>query len=360
MSRLRIGIIGCGEVTQIIHLPTLRQLNELFEVVAICDVSQKVLDGVGGEWGIEARYIDFAELLALDSIDAVLIANPNAYHAGMTIAALRADKHVLVEKPMCLNLTENDAIIAAAEETGNIVQVGTMRRYAAAFLEACQLVKDLDEIRLAKVHDVIGRNALVIEPTSRVVRGDDMPATVGEAMRQLEADQISAAVGDIPDELKTAYRMMLGLSTHDTSAMREMLGMPKRVLHASQRAKGRFLTATFDYGEFVCLFSTGGDRIPRYDTFLEVYAANSVIRVDYDTPYVRNMPITLSVLESKDGVYATRSQRHPAWGDAFTEEWRAFHQNVIHGKRSKTSPQDFRQDLVLFREMIQMMGAVNG
>ncbi len=360
MSRLRIGIIGCGEVTQIIHLPTLRQLNELFEVVAICDVSQKVLDGVGGEWGIEARYIDFADLLVLVSIDAVLIANPNAYHAGMTIAALRTGKHVMVEKPMCLNLAENDAIIAAADETGKTVQVGTMRRYAPAFLEACQLVKDLDDIRLAKAHDVIGRNSLVIEPTSRVVRGDDIPATVGEAMRQLEADQVSAAIGDVPDALMNAYRMMLGLSTHDISAMREMLGMPKRVLHASQRANGRFLTATFDYGDFVCLFSTGGDNIPRYDTFLEVYGANSVIRVDYDTPYVRNMPITLSVLESSDGVYATRSQRHPAWGDAFTQEWRAFHHNVTHGKRSKTSPQDFRQDLVLFREMIQMMGAVNG
>lgn len=360
MSRLRIGIIGCGEVTQIIHLPTLRQLNKLFEVVAICDVSQNVLDGVGGEWGIAARFIDFAELLAQDSIDAVLIANPNAYHADMTIAALHAGKHVLVEKPMCLNLAENDAIIAAADQSGKIVQVGTMRRYAPAFLEACQLVKDLHEIRLAKVHDIIGRNSLVIEPTSRVVRGDDIPVSVGEAMRQLEAEQIHTAIGEAPDALKTAYRMMLGLSTHDTSAMREMLGMPKRVLHASQRANGRYLTATFDYGDFVCLFSTGGDSIPRYDTFLEVYGASSVIRVDYDTPYVRNMPIMLSVLESSDGVSTARSQRHPAWGDAFTEEWRAFHHNVIHGDRSKTSPQDFRQDLVLFRDMIHMMGGASG
>ena len=357
MSRLRIGIIGCGEVTQIIHLPTLRQLNELFEVVAICDVSRKVLDGVGDEWGIAARYIDYEELLALDSIDAVLIANPNAYHAGMTIAALRAGAHVLVEKPMCLNLAENDAIIAAEKESGQTVQVGTMRRYAPAFLEACQLVKDLDEIRLAKVHDIIGRNSFVIEPTSRVVRGDDIPESVGEAMRQLEAEQIYAAIGDVPDALKTAYRMMLGLSTHDTSAMREMLGMPKRVLHASQRGGGRFLTATFDYGDFVCLFSTGGDGIPRYDTYLQVYGANQVIRVDFDTPYVRNVPITLSVLESNDGVYTTRSLRHPAWGDAFTEEWRAFHHNMLNGKPAKTSPIDYRQDLVLFQDMIRLMAS---
>lgn len=355
VSRLGIGIIGCGEVTQIIHLPSLRQLNDLFVVTAICDVSQRVLDGVGDEWGIHARLIDYRELLALDSVDAVLIANPNAFHAEMTIAALRAGLHVLVEKPMCLNLAENDAIIAAEKETGMTVQVGTMRRYAPAFLEACRIVKDMDEIHLAKAQDIIGRNSLVIEPTASVVRGDDIPEALAETMRQLEAEQIRAAIGEVSDDLKTAYRMMLGLSTHDTSAMREMLGMPKRVLHATQRGGGRYLTATFDYGDFVCLFTTGGDSIPRYDTYLEVYGANQVIRVDYDTPYVRNMPITVSVLESADGVYTTSSRRHPAWGDAFTEEWRAFHHHVVNGEAAKTSPQDFREDLVLFRDMIRLM-----
>ncbi|MCY3977417.1 MAG: gfo/Idh/MocA family oxidoreductase, partial [Chloroflexi bacterium] len=82
--------------------------------------------------------------------------------------------------------------------------------------------------------------------------------------------------------------------------------------------------------------------------------------VDYDTPFVRNLPITLTVTETTDGANKQQKVTHPGWGDAFTEEWRAFHHNVINGERAKTSPQDFRQDLVLFRDMIQMMGGASG
>jgi len=355
VPRFRIGIIGCGSVAQIAHLPTLYQLVDLFEVTAICDVSDKVLAGVGAAWGVATRSRDYQDLLALDTVDAVLIANPNAYHAEAAIAALRAGKHVLVEKPMCMTLAENNAVIAAQASSGKIVQVGTMRRYAPAFIEACRIVQDMDGIRLARAHDIIGRNSLVIEPTSRVIPADDISESAGASLRQRQGELMQAAIGDAPPALTTAYNMLLGLSTHDTSAMREMLGMPKCVLHATQRQEGRALTAVFDYGDFVCLFSTGADNIPRYDTFLEVYGEERVVRVDYDTPFVRNLPITLRITESRDGVKMTESLTQPGWGDAFTEEWRAFHHSLVSGEPPKASPQDFRQDLLLYREMIQLM-----
>ncbi len=360
MSRLRIGIVGCGSVTQTIHLPALNQLKDLFEVTALCDVSANVLAGLGDEWGIATRVTDYQDLLALDTLDAVLIANPDAYHAEVTIAALRAGVDVLVEKPMCINLAENDAIIAAEKESGKTVQVGTMRRYAPAFIEACRIVRDMDEIRLAKVHDLIGRNSLVIEPTSRVLPADDIPASVSESMRERLAGQIRVAIGDVPAALQTAYRMMLGLSTHDLSAMREMLGMPQRVLYAVQRCGGRYQTAAFDYGDYICQFSTGVDNIPRFDTYLQVYGDNRVVRVDYDTPFVRNLPIRLTVTETTDGMNNRQTVTHPGWGDAFTEEWRAFHHSIVSGKPAKSNPQDFRNDLVLFRDMIQLMGGASG
>ena len=360
MSRFRIGVIGCGSVAQIVHLPTLYQLSHLFEVTAICDLSDKVLAGVGAAWGIETRVRHYQELLALDTVDAVLIANPSGYHAEVAIAALHAGMHVLVEKPMCMTLAENDAVIAAQTSAGKIVQVGTMRRYAPAFIEACRIVKAMDDIRLAKVHDIIGRNSLIIDPTSRVVKADDIPESASAAWRRRQDEQISAAIGAAPADLRTAYNMMLGLSSHDTSAMREMLGMPLRVLYAAQRQGGRYMTAAFDYGEFVCLFSTGADNIPRYDTYLEVFGENRVVRVDYDTPFVRNLPITLSITETRDGVNMTRSLTHPGWGDAFTEEWRAFHHSLVSDEPPKTCPQDFRLDLLLYREMIQRMAQEAG
>src|SRR5258707_14887307 len=105
-SVVGLGIVGCGGVTQIIHLPALAQIPDKFRVAALCDVSRATLDGVGQRWNVPARCRDYRELLARDDVGAVLIANPHALHAEVAVAAMEAGKHVLIEKPMCLTLAD--------------------------------------------------------------------------------------------------------------------------------------------------------------------------------------------------------------------------------------------------------------
>jgi predicted dehydrogenase len=355
MPQLRIGIVGCGEVTQIMHLPSLAQLAEQFTVTALCDLSNQVLQAVGDRWQVPKRYRDYQDLLAQGDVDAVLVANPDAYHAEVALASIGAGKHVLIEKPMCMTLREADQIRTAEQHAGVTVQVGYMRRYAPAFTEACRLLAELGDIRLARVHDVIGGNALFISGTSRVVRGDDVPKNMIAAGQSLRNERITEAIGDAPPELRTAYGLLLGLSSHDLSAMRELLGMPLRVLYAAQRQAGRYLTAAFDYGTYVCQFETGVDTIPRFDAHLEVYGHDCVLRVQYDTPYVRNLPIRLSVTAANGRGGVVEREEHPAWGDPFVAEWRAFYEHVVERRAPKTSPADFRQDLELFYDMIALM-----
>lgn len=355
MQRLRIGIIGCGEVTQIMHLPSLTQLAEQFVVAALCDVSDTVLQAVGEQWRVPNRYHAYQDLLDQDDIDAVLVANPDAYHAEVALAAIAVGKHVLIEKPMCITLHEADAISAAQARTGVTVQVGYMRRYAPAFVEAVRLLPQLGDIRLARVHDVLGSNALIVNNTSRVVRSADVPAEVMVVGQRLRDERVIEAIGAAAPELQTAYGLLLGLSSHDISAMRELLGMPQRVLYAAQRQGGRYLSAAFDYGTYVCQFETGVDAIPRFDAYLEVYGEQQVLRVQYDTPYVRNLPIRLHISEANGRGGMIEREEHPAWGDAFVAEWQAFYTNVVERRSPKTSPADFRQDLLLFHDMIALM-----
>jgi predicted dehydrogenase len=254
-----------------------------------------------------------------------------------------------------MTLREADAIIKAQAEAGVTVQVGVMRRYAPAFLEACRLVRELESVRLARVHDVLGRNDLIISNTSPVVRGTDVPAAVTQRGAAQRAALLEEAVGAASPEIQRAYGLLLGLSSHDVSAMRELLGAPEGVLYASQRSGGDYVTAAFDYGDYVCQFETGVDDIPRFDAHLEVYGRDRVIRVQYDTPYVLNLPIRVSTVEAnrKGGVVERRE--HPVWGDAFVAQWESFHGHVTEGTTPKSSPQDFREDLKIFAQMIALM-----
>jgi hypothetical protein len=248
---LRVGIVGCGEVAQIIHLPTLQNLRDKFRVTAICDVSTKVLDGVGEQFGVTHRFRDYRELVDSAEVDAVLVANPHVFHAEVALAAIKAGKHVLVEKPMCMSIAEADALIAQEKQAGVVAQVGFMRRYAQAFTEAKRLVQELPDIRLARVHDVIGRNPLIITQINNVIRPTDLPKGAEEELLAKQKEMVTAALGPVQEPLDKTYLLLLGLASHDISAMRELLGLPKGILYAASRGpEGRTVSAAFDYGGF--------------------------------------------------------------------------------------------------------------
>lgn len=354
MNKIRVGIIGCGEVTQIMHLPSLIQLKDYFEVTAIADASRMVVEEVGDQWNIRKRFLDERDLLAQDDVDAVLIASPSHYHARSATCAAEAGKHVLVEKPMCYTLREADEVSAASKKAGVTVQVAYMRRCAPAFLEACRLVRELDEIRFARVHDIIGRNALIVEKTSHVVKGKDISVSALDASKAAESALMDEALGSYTPELRLAYGILLGLASHDVSAMRELLGEPQETLYAAYKQGGLYISAGLDYGSFVCHVEIGIDQIPRYDTYLQVYGRHKVIQVRYDTPYVRHLPTRLIVTEANDG-RVTLSDTNPAWSDNFTMEWLDFYDNITQKRAPKSSPEDFRKDLELFADMVRLM-----
>ena len=354
--RLRMGFVGCGEVTQIMHWPSLYQLPDQYEVTALCDVSASILEELGKLWNVRTLTTDHRELVAHSVVDAVLVANPNAFHAEVALDAIAAGKHVLVEKPMCITRREADQIVTAQKNSNLVVQVGYMRRYAPAFLEGCKEVKEMKEIKFARVRDFIGFNSLIINPTSRVVRDKHLPESVKNDAKLRDEALVDEALGGKPSPaLRRAYAVMIGLSSHDLSAMRELLGMPDKILFAALRGDGLYLSAAFDYGSFVCQFETGIDEIARFDAHLEVYGTQKVVRIQYDTPYVRNLPIRLFVTEDNGHGGVTHLDSHPAWGDPFVAEWKAFYENITESKAPKTGPADFRQDLELFAEMARLM-----
>jgi predicted dehydrogenase len=340
------------------HLPSLRRLEDRFAVTAVADASASVARRVAGHWGVAAHGTDWREAIGRADVDAVLVTCPNAYHADVTLAALRAGKHVLVEKPMCITRREADAIVAAREDTGLVVQVGYMRRYPAAFRQACRRVAAMPRIRLARVRNLLGANELIGDQAFGIARPDDLtPADAGRPA----ADQAALLREELGEDASAedlhTYFFLLSLATHDFSAMRDLIGMPEGILYATRRegTDGPMVTAAFDYGAFVCHYEAGFDRLPRVEQDLRVYGEDAVVDVAYDTGYVRNLPVRLTVTEALGTTGTATRVAVPSWEDPFVSEWTAFHASVTAGAPVLASPADARLDLELCRALTEVV-----
>lgn len=348
MKKLKVGIIGLGEVAQIIHLPILASMAEKYEIAAICDISPKLLDVLGEQYRVENRYTDALELTKQEDLDLVFVLNSDEYHAECAIAAANNGKHVFIEKPMCLNMADADAIIEARDKAGVQVMVGYMRRFAPAFVQAVEEVKKLDRINYVRVRDIIGQNRLIIEQSSVVHRFDDIP----ESAIKDRAERAKAMVAGIPDELVSTYRLLCGLSSHDLSAMRELIGMPNRVKSAATWNGGKYITALFEYDDFYVSFETGVDEQRRFDAHIEVYSPKKSLRVQYDSPYIRHLPTTLVIHETVGDAYREEVIR-PTFKDPYTHELEYLYEVVTKNITPKTTPEDFKNDLKLFQMIIE-------
>ncbi|NLE69203.1 MAG: Gfo/Idh/MocA family oxidoreductase, partial [Clostridiales bacterium] len=106
MSKLNIGIIGCGGIANNKHLPSIKKIGGA-DVVAFCDIIKEKAEQTAAKFGTPDAQVfeDYRDLLKLD-LDAVYVCTPNRSHSMITVDALKSGKHVMCEKPMAINYQE--------------------------------------------------------------------------------------------------------------------------------------------------------------------------------------------------------------------------------------------------------------
>lgn len=142
MEKLRIGIIGCGRISQA-HIKAANYLKDDVEIVALSDKYIEKAKEVGSKIGVNFCVDDYRKLLANLSVDAVIIALPHNLHYEATIASAKAKKHILLEKPMALKYKEAKEMVTRAKDNDVTLMIGHSRRF-------CDAIKILRE----KIHEV--------------------------------------------------------------------------------------------------------------------------------------------------------------------------------------------------------------
>ena len=133
---IKVGVIGTGGISGV-HLGGYSR-NPNVEIYALCDINEKNLAKRAEEYKVSRTFTDYRELLALKELDAVSVCTWNSAHAECAIAALRAGKHVLCEKPMALNTAQAQEMEKAAKENGKLLMIGFVRRFG----NDCAVLKD--------------------------------------------------------------------------------------------------------------------------------------------------------------------------------------------------------------------------
>jgi len=126
---VRVAIIGAGAVSDYHHVPGLR-LDPRAELVAVCDASESLLEKRRGEWGVDKLTTDAEALCADPEVDAVIVATPNFTHRPIALAAARAGKHVMCEKPLGLNAGEVREMYHACRDAGVVHMTAFTYRFA--------------------------------------------------------------------------------------------------------------------------------------------------------------------------------------------------------------------------------------
>ena len=358
MARLKIGIIGCGAIAQIQHLPHLRELDDQFEIGGLADLSPKLLDVVGEEYRVppERRFLDYREMVQSD-IDAVIVC-PSGSHAAPSIAAAEAGKHILVEKPMCTNVAEAEAMVAAAEQAGVILMVAYMKRHEPAYQFAQARVREMADVRFIQVNHLHPDNGLHTAEF-KVHRFDDLPAGVREASTAEHDRLVAEALGypdaaSMPRAINSAYSIILGSMIHDIGNLHGLFGPPQRVLSSEIWANGRAISTVLEYADGKRAVCSWVDLPELWDfkETLEVYGSSERVLVSFPTGFARGLPSYVWL----HGMDADRTpwRKEYAWHDnPFKLELQHFGACIQEDKAPITTGRDAIADVQLVGDIVR-------
>jgi predicted dehydrogenase len=319
--RLSVDVVGCGEIAQIMHLPNLFELSDMFTVRAICDKDRHVLKGVAERYGVDATFTDYREMLKTSPADALVVLS-SGDHTSIVRDAIDEGMDVFVEKPLCYSTEAAYEIARRAKAVGKTVMVGYSRLFDSAF----HALQDALEKQSGPVY-LRAEAALPMDYYYRahhdVVRPPDWtPPTT------------SAEWGG---SWKYFYEEVLfNLAIHEVYCLRVLTGIRRpEILAASDVLDRRGVEASWRNGHnshasmgVLTLDSIAGGYV---EEFRAVTRSETYV-LEYPSIYLKNWPAKLSWTELK-GESLVSSSALGSYLEPFRAELEHFY-DVLTGQRS--------------------------
>ncbi|MBV8940730.1 MAG: Gfo/Idh/MocA family oxidoreductase [Solirubrobacterales bacterium] len=357
-DRIRVGIVGCGLIAQVMHLPYLAELSDRFHVSAVCDLSARVASGCAERYGVDRVHTRWQDLLGED-LDAVMVLT-SGDHAPIAIEAARHMLHVFVEKPMALSSSDGSRMVEAAEAAGVRLMVGTMKRYDPAYQRLCTLLADTSDVRLIRVTTLESPLTPYVAHYPLITAESPAPELFA-GLQEAESEAVDNALPDADEQTRWCYRwILLDNLVHEFNALRGALGEPTEIRSAdlSRRCVG----VNLRFGETDCHLSwVELPGIARYKQEFAFYAADRRITLELPSPFLRSMPSRLVVEGGEPGTaHSWKRDEIVSFDEAFKRELVEFSDCILTGHEPRTSGHDGLADLLLLEAVARAHLSANG
>ena len=351
-----VGVIGLGTIAQTQHLPNLLQLDSLFRVSAVADISPRLTAAIADRLpGPVFTSTDWREVCNHPAAEAVLLLTPGA-HQMMSEESLLAGKHVFAEKPLSLTVAGTEHLATLAKEKDRVLQIGYMKLHEQVLPHLVAGLEAIGDLRLIR-HSVHHPSHHSQHAHADILSFDDSDQAVLDTAETYELAHTAEAIGDLPNHWGRLYRKFLaGSLIHTVSLLRTAFGELPRITFAEIWPAA----ALRPEGEPPSLFARGElanqtrvemswlwlPSYPAYQERLEVHGTEGSLQLSLPQPYLRHRTADLTIHHRQ------AAARHRGSTDsAFLRELRAFHHAITTGDHGEDAS-DTAADLACLQRIL--------
>lgn len=335
---LRIGILGAGPIAQAAHFEACRKARNA-ELYAICDLAGDLVTEMAAVHHPRVTYLDYDAMLADPRVEAVIVAVADQFHVTMASRALAAGKHVLVEKPLGVNVEECEALRQDVQRSGCVLQVGTMKRFDPGIAFARQFIQE-------EIGELLALKAWYCDSTYRYTETDNL--------QPIFATSVNAKrpAGN-PKADKQRY-FLLGHASHLVDTARFLGGEIVRIQARLVEKFGAycwFVDTEFANGAIGHLDLTVAVRMDWHEGFQVYGEYGSVIGKTFNPWYKRSSEVECSSIRD-------HQIHRPIGADGFTyrRQIEGFADTILHGTAMKGA--DIQDGLAAVRALVAISRSV--
>lgn len=335
---LKVGVLGCGPIAQFAHFEACQKAKNV-ELYAICDVAEDLLLRMAAIWKPEKTFLDYQQMLNDPDLDAVIVATSDPFHVPLSLMAIRAGKHVLVEKPLSHAIEECLELVEASKKYGTVVQVGHMKRFDPGIAYAQEFVEQ-------KMGEILALKAWYGDNTHRYTMTDNVQPLPTHSQQAVKPSSNPKA------DLERYYMMAHGSHLIDTAMF---LGGKIGRISARFRQKFNaycwFVDVEFENGALGHLDLTIKIRGDWHEGF-QVYGEQGTVSAKTDNPWFYKSSEVSCYYEPEQQYY------RPLGADGFSYRRQLEHFADVILKNSQPIGTSIEEGLEIVKGMIAIRDSV--